>query len=92
MTNRSRKQFELLSDTKPYVKRASEPTDIIWENLGIPKSRFRRNQILVLLLIWSLIGAGFLFFWFLKYKSVKQLKKYPDYPTCEVFYNKFDVN
>jgi len=48
------------------INKAPDPTNIIWEDLGITGNKLMVNSIKANLLMSILVIAGFCFFWYLK--------------------------
>jgi len=49
------------------VLEAPDPTNIVWEDLGISGSRLKCNNINANLLMTALVLGAFFLFWFLRY-------------------------
>lgn len=74
------------------VLEAPDPTNIVWEDLGISGSRLKCNNINANLLMTALVLGAFFLFWFLRYIPNKVQKAFPTSTHCGAIQDTFDVN
>jgi hypothetical protein len=65
------------------INQAPEPTNVIWEDLGITGNRLLWNSIKANCLMFILVLAGFTFFWILKTLPNEVRKEFPTTAHCE---------
>ena len=66
-----------------YITQASDPSNIIWEDLGITGKKLKCNVIKANVLMTLLVLAAFFFFWFLKYIPNKVSREFPATRQCK---------
>jgi hypothetical protein len=64
------------------VIEAPEPTNIVWEDLGITGWQMWKNNLKANILMSILVLAGFFFFWFLKYIPNSIQEMFPTTTHC----------
>lgn len=79
--NSEKVPFQILGEPAVFQE-ATEPTNIIWENLEVSKAECRRRKSIAYLVIAIFICLVFLLFTFLKSASAKNKMKYPPTTDC----------
>ena len=69
------------------IHEAPDPTNVIWEDLGITGRRLMCKNIIANIVMFLLVFSAFLFFWFLRYIPNTIRARYPTTIDCKNFYN-----
>ena len=84
LKNKNRDQtFTLMSQSKPEVQDAPEPTNVIWENLEVSKREMTKRKCYVGTVIVLFVIVTFLFYTFLKTYSGQSKKQFPASINCK---------
>jgi len=73
----SKDKIFIFSDEPLQVKKASEPTDIIWENRYLKGSALLKREIIAYGAVLLILLAGFIFMFFLVVKEIQVSSVFP---------------